>query len=150
MKLDFKNIHIGQLIEWHVKENTIDTTRICRFLECSDMELKTMYEQESFSIDLLLKWSKLLEYDFFRIYSQHLILFAPPQSAELCIKSEPKKQTLPYFKKSLYTRELIDFILELIITRKKTKSQIIDEYRIPKTTLHRWVQKYQNTIQNNT
>jgi hypothetical protein len=28
-----------------------------------------MYEQQDLSTDILLKWSKLLEYDFFRLYS---------------------------------------------------------------------------------
>ncbi len=33
-----------------------------------------MYKQKNLDTEMLLKWSKLLEYDFLRIYSQHLIL----------------------------------------------------------------------------
>ncbi|WP_346984880.1 hypothetical protein [Chryseobacterium sp. POE27] len=49
---------------------------------------------------------------------------------------------LPNFRKSIYTREVIDFIVELIENEEKTMPQIVKEYRIPKSTLHRWTKKY--------
>ncbi|MEI3813843.1 hypothetical protein [Chryseobacterium sp. CCNWLW53] len=89
---------------------------------------------------ILLKWSKLLKYDFFRIYTQHLVLFSPPVSPD---KEEPdRKSELPQFRKNIYTKVMIDFILELISTEQKTIRQVIDEYKIPKTTLYKWISKY--------
>lgn len=139
MGINFKDIHIGSLIQQSVKENNIEPNRICNFLKCSEEDIEMMYRSKSLDTELLLRWSKLLEYDFFRIYTQHLILFAP---------STPVKQdkivhsALPQFRKNIYTKEVIDFILELIDTNEKTRSQIIEEYRIPKTTLYKWIEKY--------
>lgn len=101
-----------------------------------------MYDSQSLEAQLILKWSKLLEYDFFRYYSQHLILYSPKSVENKIIK--PEKSELPIFRKSIYTKEVIDFILELIQTGEKTKAQIMKDYRIPKTTLYKWIQKYNN------
>ncbi|MGG5207674.1 transposase [Chryseobacterium sp. MIQD13] len=99
-----------------------------------------MYEEKSIDTDLLLKWSKLLEYDFFRLYSQHMILYSPPNPVNGRKRSE--KSVLPQFRKNLYTKEIIDFILELIESETKSKKQVIEEYKIPKTTLYKWISKY--------
>ncbi|WP_228452323.1 hypothetical protein [Chryseobacterium sp. c4a] len=88
----------------------------------------------------LLKWSKLLRYDFFRIYSQHLILYTPQYPNP--IKNKEKPQSMQ-FRKNIYSDELIEFILELIKTGKKTKQEVIHDYRIPKTTLYKWITKHQ-------
>lgn len=136
--MNFKDIHIGELIKLQVEGNKIDTSRICNFMNCTEKEISEMYSQKNLCTDVLLKWSKLMKYDFFRLYSQHLILYAPPNAFD----SNIKKTKLPQFRKKIYTREIIDFILELIETEEKTKYQIIDEYGIPKTTLYRWIEKY--------
>ncbi|SIP92692.1 transposase [Chryseobacterium sp. RU33C] len=141
--IDIKNIHIGSIIHQKVSELDIESSRICNFIKCSDKEIEEMYQSESLEAYIILRWSKLLEYDFFRLYSQHLILYSPPAKVQQ-EKSHIKKQksALPVYRKSLYTQELIYFILELIETQKKTKTQIIDEYGIPKTTLYKWIEKY--------
>ncbi|GAB0157927.1 hypothetical protein CHRYSEOSP005_32220 [Chryseobacterium sp. Alg-005] len=143
MELNFKHIHLGNLIKQKVDEIQLDHTRICKFLHCNEIELQQMFSAESLDSDIILKWSKLLEYDLFRIYSQHLILFSPPQKRQLDKRDISWKSSLPVFKKNIYTIEIIEFILEMINTGAKTKAQIIDEYNIPKTTLHRWMVKYQ-------
>lgn len=138
MDSNFRNIHIGKFIHLRVKENNIDVPRICNFMKCTEPEINEMYTKENLSTNTLLKWSKLLEYDFFRLYSQHLILYAPP-SASI---REFDGSKLPRFRKNIYTREMIDFILELIEKEEKTKRQITDEYRIPYTTLCKWIVKH--------
>ncbi|ROI04987.1 MULTISPECIES: transposase [unclassified Chryseobacterium] len=138
--MNLKEIHIGTLIQKRVEEKQMDIDRICSYFKCTEDELQKVYEKENISTALLLKWCKLLEYDFFRLYSQHLILYSPPVSA-----SSPKnavKTSLPQFRKNIYTSEIIEFILELVNTGVKTKQQIITEYRIPKTTLYKWIEKY--------
>ncbi|WP_317047557.1 hypothetical protein [Chryseobacterium oncorhynchi] len=107
-------------------------------MKCTELEINEMYALENLPTHTLLRWSKLLEYDFFRLYSQHLILYAPP-SASI---RESESSKLPRFRKNIYTREMIDFILELIGKEEKTKRQITDEYGIPYSTLCKWMAKH--------
>lgn len=102
-----------------------------------------MHKAKSLDSEILLKWSKLLDYDFFRLYGQHLILYAPPSATEQ--KLENTKTKLPQFRKNIYTKEVIDFILEQISLGNMTKKQVIERYRIPKTTLYKWISKYGNS-----
>lgn len=141
---NFKEIHIGKLIKIRVEECGVEIPRICNFLNCRPGDLEIMYESESMDIDLILRWSKLLGYDFFRIYSQHLILYSPVDALHILPSS--KKTKLPVFRKNLYTMEMIDSILEMIESGKKTKSEVINDYRIPKTTLYKWITKYSNQV----
>lgn len=137
--MDFKNIHIGGMIQKRVLESGIEIFRICKFLKCSEDEINVMYTLKSLDSELILRWSKLLEYDFFRIYTQHLILYAPVLARETEVK---QKSDLPRFRKNIYTKEIIDFILNQIENGEKTRAQVIEEYRIPKTTLYKWLGKY--------
>ncbi|MDR4953637.1 transposase [Chryseobacterium sp. ES2] len=141
MSINFKNIHIGSMVKQRTIELDMDISRICNFFKCTADEVETMFLQEDLPTNILLSWSKLLEYDFFRPYSQHLILFSPP-AKQNDSEIEKKSTQLPQFRKNIYTREVIDFILELVNSHQKTKRQIIDEYRIPKTTLYKWIMKY--------
>jgi hypothetical protein len=141
MIVDLKNIHLGTLISQRVKEKGFDEFRICRFLKCTDSEWRSILSQKSVDTDIVLKLSTLLEYDFFRIYSQHLILYAPQANTHYN-SSKNNKSSLPYFRKNIYMKEVIDFILEQIESGNKTKAQIMSEYRIPKTTIYKWVNKY--------
>lgn len=138
--MDFKNIHIGELIHKRVLESGIDIFRICKFMNLLEDEIYAMYTLKSLDSETILRWSKLLEYDFFRIYTQHLILYAPVLAQNQY--DEKQKSDLPKFRKNIYTKEIIDFILNLIETGEKTKTQVIEEYRIPKTTLYKWFSKY--------
>lgn len=138
---NFKEIQIGELIKIRVDECEIEIERICNFFDCTESEILNMYEADDLTTKELLKWSKLLEYDFFRIYSQHLIFFSPPSSLNYNTSVKTKSK-LPRFRKNIYTKEIIYFILEKINKGDKTKEQIIKEYRIPKTTLYKWISKY--------
>ncbi|WP_306666583.1 transposase [Chryseobacterium sp. OSA05B] len=115
-------------------------------METDETEIEKMYLAENIDTGTLLRWSKLLEYDFFRLYSQHLILYAPPSAHDQANTKEKKGSSLPQFRKSIYTVEVIDFILELIETGRKTKQEIMKEYRIPKTTLYKWISKYKDSL----
>ncbi|MGV0918765.1 transposase [Empedobacter falsenii] len=140
---DVLNIHIGKLIKTRVDEKEIDIERISNFFNCNELDVLQMYESEHLDSYFLLKWSKLLKYDFFRIYSQHLILFSPPQSVHYK-EGEGTKTSLPEFRKNLYTKEIIDFVLQQIDSGEMTKRQVIERYQIPKTTLYKWIDKYKN------
>ena len=137
--MNFKEIHIGTLINQRVTESGIEISRICNFLKCTEEEIQQMYESKSLDSEILLKWSKLLEYDFFRVYTQHLILYAPPSAEK---ESKAVKSKLPQFRKNIYTKEIIEFILDQINSGEMTKIQVIERYRVPKTTLYKWIDKY--------
>ncbi len=141
-EMNYKSIHIGALIKQTVIERGIEISRICNFLKLTKEEVEDMYNKESIDSELLLKWSKLLEYDFFRLYSQHLILYAPVKTNNFSLKSQ--KSTLPRFRKNVYTKEMIDYILSKIETGDMKIIEVIERYHIPKTTLYKWISKYKN------
>ena len=130
------------MIEKIVAESGIEISRICNFFKCTEEEIQQMYQSKSLETDILLKWSKLLEYDFFRIYTQHLILYAPPSAGVKSTKS--KKSSSPQFRKNIYTKEIINFVLEQIESEQITKIQVIEKYGIPKTTLYKWISKFKS------
>ncbi|WP_336960297.1 transposase [Chryseobacterium contaminans] len=142
--MNLKEIHIGHLIQIRVEERKIETSRLCSYFKCTEDEISKVYNSEDISAALLLKWSKFLEYDFFRLYSHHLILYSPPAIKNYRKDSKPKT-SLPQFRKNIYTSEMIGFILEMFRSGTKTKQQIITEYRIPKTTLYKWIEKYSSS-----
>ncbi|GEM53776.1 hypothetical protein EB1_35660 [Empedobacter brevis NBRC 14943 = ATCC 43319] len=140
--MDFKTFHIGNLIKERVKEKEIELSRICNFMNFTEDELNEIYTRKSIDSELLLRWSKLLDYDFFRLYSQHLILYAPVKNNNE--SSKKQKSISPQFRKNLYTKEVIDYVLSKINKGEMTKSEIIERYQIPKTTLYKWINKYNN------
>ncbi len=142
--MDLKNLNIGLLIKECVEKNGIDIQRISRFLDASEEEINGMYRSASLNTDVLLRWCKLLEYDFFRLYSQHLILYAPQSSTDY-IRKIKLPSSLPAFRKNLYTKEIIEFVLDKIRKGEMTQSGVVAEYKIPKSTLYKWINKYDDT-----
>ena len=139
MNFNFKEIHIGQLIYNIVNYKNIEESRIKNFFNNQDLDLNEVYKLKDVNTEDLLKWSKLLRYDLFRIYSQHLMLYA---NIESLTEKVVVNDQIPIFKKSIYTKEVILFICELIKNKEKTFDQVLKEYNIPKTTLYRWLKKY--------
>ena len=131
------------MIEKRVTESGIEISRLCNFMKCTEEEILKMYKVPSLDTELLLKWSKILDYDFFRLYTQHLILYAPLSAVDEKTKVK-KKSSLPQFRKNIYTKEIINFVLEQINTKEMTKTEVMERYGIPKTTLYKWISKYKN------
>ncbi|MBL3548859.1 recombinase family protein [Chryseobacterium sp. KMC2] len=146
---DFKNIHLGEFIKKRIEESAMDIDRITAFMNNTEGEIKEMLSSPSLDTVILLRWSKLLRYDFFRLYSQHILLYAPAGARETGRETESRKGSMPRFRKNIYTPEIIQFILELIETGEKTKIEIIENYRIPKTTLYKWITKYRKKQKEN-
>lgn len=136
--MNIKNIHIGNLIRCKVEEHQISIERISRFLNRTDDEIEMMYQAKSMDTDVLLKWCKLLKFDFFRFYTGHLILYAPQARID---NTTGKNGNTMVFRKSIYTQEVKDFILEKIELGTMTASEVVDRYKIPKTTLYKWLKK---------
>jgi len=139
--MDLKNLHIGAMIKEKVAIGGIEMSRICKFLNCKEEDVMKMYDSPSSDTEMLLRWSKLLQYDFFRLYSQHQILYSP-QSSMNYIQKKNIPDSLPDFRKNLYTKEIIEFVLDKIRKGEMTKSGVISEYKIPKSTLYKWLHKY--------
>ncbi|CAA7392620.1 hypothetical protein CHRY9393_03345 [Chryseobacterium fistulae] len=142
-RFNFKEIHMGSLIERKVQENGVSLSFLCKTFNCSEKEITQMYTSETLDTEILLSWSKLLEYDFFRIYSEHLILYSP--QTRVNIKDSGKvslKKKNGEFRKNIYTRGMIEFILESLKKGEKQYKEVLDEYGIPKSTLHKWIEKY--------
>ena len=140
-KSNFKDIHLGDMIRTRILETGIEKKRILKFHKITENEMEKMLTSKSLNSEIILRWSKLLEYDFFRIYSQHLILYSPPEKRNNTLVL-PKSHNLPQFRKNIYTKEIIDFLIELIVSGEKTKFDVIEQYNIPKTTLYKWIKKY--------
>ncbi|RNA60483.1 transposase [Chryseobacterium nematophagum] len=138
-KFNFKQIHVGSLVQQKVKENGLEISQICACFGKKEEDITQMYVSETLDTDILLTWSKLLDYNFFRIYSEHLILYSPPSQA---YNKGGKKIIYPYHRKNIYTRGMIDFILEELDSGEKSMQQVKQEYGIPKSTLHKWIDKY--------
>lgn len=138
-KNNFKYINIGELIKTLVYERDIEMNRLCKNFNCDEKQINIYYESESLDSKLLLKWSKILEYDLFRLYSQHLILYAPSTKSKL---ATTKKSNVPQFRKNIYTFEIIEYVINLINNKTKTIEDVITEYNIPKTTLYKWLKKH--------
>lgn len=141
MKYNFEKIHIGKLISEIVSVRNFDEYRIETFFKNTDIKIEDVYNSESIDTHYLLKWSKLLKFDFFRVYSQHLSLFSSIRPLEK-VTNKNLHSSIPTFKKNLYTKEIINFICDLIKNNKMTVNQVIKEYNIPKTTIYRWIKKY--------
>ncbi|UKB79394.1 transposase [Chryseobacterium sp. MEBOG07] len=136
--MNIKNIHIGSLIRSKVEEYRIPIERISKFLDRTEDDIEKMYHEQSIDTDVLLKWSKLLKFDFFRFYTGHLILYAP--QSRMDNKDSQKKSTM-VFRKNIYTQEVKDFILGKIESGVMTANEVVLRYNIPKTTLYKWMKK---------
>ncbi|KXH83643.1 hypothetical protein AU378_10110 [Chryseobacterium kwangjuense] len=136
--MNYKDIKIGRLIKDLVDEAKINSEDLCTYFKISETELNKIYSSPSLNSEDLLQWSIFLKYDFFRIYSQHLILYAPPADTRYTRKGSEHKKKF----KNIYTKEIIEFILEQIKSGEKTDIQVVEDYRIPKNTLYKWKKKY--------
>lgn len=141
---DFRSIHIGNFIRRRVDELGLEMDRIIGFMKRTEEEILEMFTCSSLDTEVLLRWSKLLRYDFFRLYTQHIMLYAPTGKDLMNEKKKEKdgETSLPVFRKNIYTTEIIQFILGLIDTGEKTRQEVMEDYKIPKTTLYKWLTKY--------
>lgn len=137
----YKNIHIGSQIKTIASLKELSITRACQFLKCSAQEIEDMYAQESLDSNQLLRWCKLLEYNFFMFYHSHLQLYSPSGSLTKLTTKEEQNTEQFSFKKNLYSPEIIAYILDKWNSNELSAKEIIERYHIPRTTLYRWKKK---------
>lgn len=143
----FKEIHIGRIISELVQDKNFDNFDLTKLLNCNHNELMDMYNSESLDASVLLKWSKILDYNLFMFYHTHLQIYSP-SSARAQAPKENSKKVYPEFRKNYYSPEIKTFILELIENKELEIQEIINRYSIPKTTIYRWIKKHSGVNNN--
>lgn len=143
-KGQIKDIHIGNFIRQIVSDSNIELEKICNFMNCSEDEVHEVFSANNLDTEDLLKWSKFLSYDFFRLYSYHLSLYSSNPQALNTINRNKSKVT--QFRKSMYSKEIIMFILEMIEKKEMTTEEVIKKYNIGKTTIYKWKAKYSTNL----
>lgn len=140
--MDYKNIHIGSHIKKIAQIKELSITRACIFLKCSHQDILIMYEQETLEAKTLLRWSKLLEYNFFMIYHTHLQMFSPISASTKLIAAKEKEREQYEFRKNIYSEEIILWLLKKMENGELTPQEIINKYHIPRTTIYRWKKRH--------
>lgn len=144
--MDYKNIHIGNYIKQISEIKSLDMSKAILYFKCTHQEVVNMYNQKTLDSGILLKWCKLLNYNFFMYYHTHLQIYKPLASSakipEDLMEGQDKSFKEYSFKKNLYSPYIIDWILDKIKKKELTPKDVMDKYRIPKTTVYRWMKRY--------
>jgi predicted transcriptional regulator len=138
-------IHIGELIKKKLEESGIDKTVFAHRIKKSYPTTLNIFKKKSIKTDDLLKISKVLKYDFFRVYSADIQLTCPKATNNVRLGNKETgngaESALPRFKKNLYSNEFIDNLVKEINDGKLTRYEAMKKYELPKTTLYRWCPK---------
>lgn len=138
-------IHIGKLIKQRAAEINVSPERLAFRLKITMPKMEEIFKSESIDTDLLLTISKRLEFDFFRVFTSHMIIYSPVPAAVSKKKGVLKfknTQTSFDFKKNVYSPEIIAFFIDKIEKGTMTINEVMSKYHIPKTTIYRWCRKY--------
>lgn len=136
-----RNIHIGSIIKEVIQEKKVNIEELKLKIGYSTFAINNLFDSKSIDSMELLKWSKALRYDFFRLYSSHLMFHHG-------ISNSPSKKldTIEIegvqIQKNAYTKELVQFLVNKVRNYEMNSSQVINQYGIPKTTFYKWLQKY--------
>jgi hypothetical protein len=136
-----RNISIGDVIKDVMKRKNLNEEDIKIRFKCSTRTFNKMLESKSLDTMLLLKWSKLLRYDFFRLYSSHLMLHHGISNTITKKVNHVELEGI-HIRKNVYTKELIQFLVNKVRSNEMNSGQVIAKYGIPKTTFYKWLQKY--------
>lgn len=67
-----QNLHIGQCIKARLEKEGRTTVWLAQQLGCHRTNLYNIYEKQTIDTGVLLRISKILEYDFFQLYSEQI------------------------------------------------------------------------------
>ena len=132
-----KEIHLGELVKQKVEELNFPLPKLAQYFKCTEEDILELYQQKHLPTDVVLKFCKCLGYNFFRVLSAHVALFV--KTGDRNRFNQPA--VTPQFKKNIYTKEIKDFILSILRSKKMNINQIMKEYNLPKTTLYNWINK---------
>jgi hypothetical protein len=143
MKSNFlvRNVNIGLIINEVIKIKKVKLYQFASNLGVSRTELNKYLKSESIDTMILLKISKILRYDFFRLYSSHLMLHHGISNNLNRNKQEFIIQGIN-IRKNVYTKEMVSFLILKVRSNEMKANEVIKRYGIPKTTFYKWLQKY--------
>lgn len=136
-----RDINIGRIIQLFIHERDISYDSLRVSFGCSKITLNKMLNSKSLDTIVLLKWCKVLRYDFFRLYSSHLMLHHGISNSGVKRKESVSIEGIN-IRKNVYTMELIVFLITKVRKGELTSMEVIKKYSIPKTTFYKWLQKY--------
>jgi transcriptional regulator with XRE-family HTH domain len=70
-----KNIHIGYLIKEKVKERKLHIVDFAKALHCDRSNIYDIFERKCIDVELLIRISKILDYNFLSIYYEREVRF---------------------------------------------------------------------------
>lgn len=136
---NLREIHIGNVLTEYIEQEGIKHNDIIRKLKITKNKLSSTLSSKSIDTDDLLKWSKFLNVDLFRLYSGHLILHHGISGIKPQKKEKSDKLII---RKNVYTFEIKKFIIDQIKNNEISIPMAISKYNIPKTTLYKWIRQY--------
>ena len=136
-----REIHIGNIISFVINEKKLTLNELRIKMVCSTRTINNMLNESSIDTQSLLKLSKVLKYDFFRLYSSHLMLHHGISNTISKQVDNIEVEGI-HIRKNVYTKELIEFIVNKVRSKEMSTRQVISQYGIPKTTLYKWLQKF--------
>lgn len=136
---NFKKIHIGYVLKSIVHERNITEEEILKYFKISKETLDEIYNTKNVKLDELLKWSKFLRFDLFRLFSMHLMLHHGI-SITKSMKTADGNAGIS-IRKNVYTQEIKVFVVNQIRNEEISVADAIKKYSIPKTTLYKWLKQ---------
>lgn len=136
-----RDIHIGNIISFVIIEKKFSFDEIKIKMGSSTRTINRMLNASSIDTATLLRWSKVLKYDFFRLYSSHLMLHHGISNT-ISKKTDNIEIEGIHIRKNVYTKELIQFVVNKVRNKEMSTKQVISKYGIPKTTFYKWLQKH--------
>lgn len=135
---NFKKIHIGYVLKSIVYERKLEEEDVLKYFKITKETLDEIYNTHNVTLDELLKWSKFLRFDLFRIFSMHLML----HHGISITKSKKKDGNAGIsIRKNVYTQEIKVFVVSQIRNEEISVPDAIKKYSIPKTTLYKWLKQ---------
>lgn len=111
---NLKEIHLGKLVKQKAEELNYPLPKLAQYFECTEEDILGFYEQKHLPTDVLLKFCTCLSYNFFRVLSAHVTLFV--KIGDRNKFNQPA--VTPQLKKNVYTKEIKDFILSILRSKK--------------------------------
>jgi hypothetical protein len=94
-------IHIGEKIRQRAKELRIGPTELGKKIHTSKQNITGIFKRKSIDAELLSKFSKALQYDFFQYYQPDSALFAEEGAGSYGKKTRPPGDEVQKLKKEV-------------------------------------------------
>lgn len=135
---NFKKIHIGYVLKSIVYERNLEEEYVLKYFKITKETLDEIYNTKNVKLDELLKWSKFLRFDLFRLFSMHLMLH---HGISITKSMKADGNAGISIRKNVYTQEIKVFVVNQIRNEEISVTDAIKKYSIPKTTLYKWLKQ---------